>query len=201
MSKRNFSFIHPDSLTTILNDVVEKYALKASDIRKLSAKEEIKVILLDQSIGDYLHGIPTGTVLSIKEYLEENHLAKYVQSSTGSLTGTMYLYSVNRTWDNWAWEINVTKYNSDLYWSPFDDRCINCNRSKSEFLEQFVSSTDVPGETKVGWRGPAILYEDIEKMPETFTHYDTCKDDYFIIRNRDLSEFSTLNSLTNRQSS
>ncbi len=198
MPDPDVSLAHDDSLTNIINDVVEKHALKISDVKKLKKGDKISVILFDRNIGDYLHGTPQGTQ-STKEYLEKMHLATFTQGEDYGITGSLYLFDIGEEFSDWTWQINVAKYNDKSYWSPIDDSCSCGDHPASEYLREFRENpVNIPGETKVGWRGPAILAEDIQNMPETFIHYDTCVDDYNIIRSRDLSAFETTNALSGK---
>jgi len=153
---------HPDSLTKIINDVISTKALKASDIRALKTGQKIKVILFDRNIGDYNDGKNRGEKVSTKKYLSENHLAIYTHEF--DLTGKLYMPHINETFEEWTWEINTERW-TGVYWGPID--------MVKEFYEE-----DVPDDTRVGWRGPAILEKDIKHMPKYFIHYDTCSDDY-----------------------
>lgn len=182
---------HEDSLTRIINEVVEKHALKASDLRSLLPGETIRIVIFDRNIGDYLHGEKAGTLLNTREYLKKCHTATFTRSNDANsdgLRGDLHLEDVGETFHDWTIEINVAKWSPKWYWGDIEDSGSLGPKTPEE----------VPGETKVGWRGPAILFDDIDKMPETFRHYDTCCDDYFIIKNRDLSGFATVNTLTDR---
>lgn len=188
MSKGSCTFeeSHIDSLTMILNNVIEERALKISDIKKLKKGEKIKVILLDRNIGDYISSEKKGKKISTIKYLKEFHLAEYIQNEDYGLTGKL-IHTLGGTeggcYDNWTWEINIRKWDKDMYWGPID--CLGKNKK-------------IPENTKVGWRGPSILLEDLKYMPKYFKHYDICADDYFPKRNYDLTKFKTTNSLTER---
>lgn len=175
---------HPDSLTTIINDVVEERALKAGDIRKLKRGEEIEVILFDRNIGDYYSDKKPGKY-STKKYIDSYHKAIYTHDH--GLTGKMFLIPVNEYIESnvsewWTWEVNARPWTKKLYWSPLES----------------LTEKDIPDDVKVGWRGPSILYEDLSYMPKSFRIYDTAVDDYFVIRNFDLTPFNTTNRLTER---
>ncbi len=101
---------HKDSLTNIINDVIEKHALKVSDIRKLKKGETIKVYLFDRNIGDHNHGTKKGTTLSTIDYLNSFHLTEYTQKDKGGLTGKLYMNTIYETFENWTWEINTAKW-------------------------------------------------------------------------------------------
>ncbi len=161
---------HEDSLTKIINDIIEKRALKASDIRKLKPGQKINVILFDRNIGDYMHGTEKGKRMSTKEYLKEFHSATYTH--TKNLTGKIEFIGVGEISTSWIWEINCVEW-EDTYWCSID-----CAKGLTE--------STVPDDTRVGWRGPAILKNDIDLMPEYFTHYNTCSDDYAPARKRNL---------------
>lgn len=181
-------------MTTILNDVVESHSLKVSDIRKLHKGQVILVYLLDRNIGDYKCGTPRGTRVCTRKYLDRWHLIIYTHDH--NLTGTLHhVGGIDIKKEDWTWEINITQWEPHGYWSPLDDGC--CGQEQSDYLKEFLKDpSKIPGNTKVGWRGPAILMSDISNMPHMYTHYDTCDDDYFIKRNRDLSSFKTVNRLT-----
>jgi hypothetical protein len=187
---------HDDSLTTILNDVVEECALKVSDIQNMHQGQIILCYLLDRNIGVYNHGLSRGTRLCTREYLDDHHLAVYIHDR--ELTGTIYHVDCDVTYHDWTWGINVTQWDPEGYWAPLDvGLCAQCGDTQPEYLKGFKEEpSKIPGDTKVGWRGPAILMSDVYHMPHIFTHYDTYVDDYFVKRNRDLSSFKTTNCLT-----
>jgi len=81
---------------------------------------------------------------------------------------------INETFEEWTWEINAERW-IDMYWAPID-------------MIKGLYEEDVPGDTRVGWRGPAILEKDVKLMPKHFIHYDTCSDDYAPPRKNNLSD-------------
>lgn len=189
----HYECANADSLTVLINEVVEKHALKVSDINALRPGETIKVILFDRNIGDYLHGMKAGTVIRTKDYIHENHLAEY----THSVTGKLYMHSIGETFNNWTWEVNLAYKDPNYYWGPADalTRVGPLGGKNNESVKRL---SEVPGEVKVGWRGPAILYKNLADMPESFVHYDRCCDDYFVVKTRNLTDIPTTNCLTER---
>jgi hypothetical protein len=180
----SFDNVHSDSLTTVLNDAVEKYTLNVSDVRSLLANESINIYIPCGNIGDHIHGIKAGTILKTKDYLDEFHSATFTQSFDNGMTGSLYMHDVNLTYENWTWEVNAFKY-CRHYWTRLSD-----------LASKGIYENNLPDNTKVGWCGPALLANDIDNLPDTFVHYDTYIDDYFVIRNKDLTDFYTINLLT-----
>lgn len=192
---------HSDSLTSIINDVVEKRALTVGDIRELKKGETIEVILFDRNIGDYFSYARPG-VYPTKFYIDSHHKAIYTHHE--GLSGTLRIVELNGYVENcdgakgnyWTWEVNAKPRNKKLYWAKFGDYyCDVCNEQHGLDLKE----SDLDDNIKVGWRGPAILYEDLSCMPEQFHHYDTAVDDYFVVRTHDLSSFKTTNRLSERR--
>lgn len=187
---------HSDSLTKLINDAIEKYALTISDVRKLRPGEKIDVLLFDRNIGDYIenHHKSTGdTQIDTRTYMMNNHLATFTQGQK-PLTGKLFLVSVGDYIDgDWTWEINGERI-SGVYWHPLD--CSDCDSQCTFKVPQNLSEN-----TKVGWRGPAILADNIKDMPKYFTYYDRCSDDYAPVRHSDLTDIRTSNRLSRRHQS
>jgi len=162
--------VNEDSITAWGNQAVEKYGLEVKDIISMKPGQKMKVILLDRNVGDYMHdnsGKSTGKLFDPKK----NGFTYAIYTHRKGLSGIMDFYQIGVLEDDFTWEVNI-KAIPDLieavsgklpFWGP---------------LPKNLSYKELPPKLKVGWRGPAIRFEDASKMPNKFRHYDTWWDDY-----------------------
>ncbi len=201
--------VHKDSLIALLSDAVEKYSLKISDIRLLKSGETVNLYLLTYNpYNTNLGSVSKPVKMSTKKYLDDYHFAIYTH--IGGMRGKLFIPRLGIVFSEWLWEINSSKYSldkdsSDLknHWSLVFDKCEQCEicRPTHERIGKLFGNDEnnIPGNTKVGYKGPVLLAEDISKLPEEFVYYGTEENYYSLIHNRDLSEFETVNSLTVKQ--
>lgn len=172
-------FVHDDSLTAWGNQAAELYGLEIRDILSMNPGDEIKVILLDRNVGDYMDGTKEGT-----KYDPKKHGLSYGRYIHGkNLTGIM----ISDAWVNecFEWEINKEQLGGP-FWGPIKPQPRGCDikpgESSCKIKHNYADFNDIKKlnpKTKVGWRGPAISLKDAKKfMPSKVTHYGNWWNDY-----------------------
>ena len=188
--KKN-QIIHEDSLTAWCNQAAEQYGLEIRDILKMKKGDKLKVILMDRNIGDYLHGTQKG-----KKIDPRNTGLNYgIYTHDKDLSGTMKFFDSGKNMINdennflereFEWEINDPE--KKIFWRPIK---LNLKESINKGHLNFDLKKLVP-KTKVGWRGPAIDFNDSKYLPKKITHYDTWWDDYSPFRTHDFIKIKRL---------
>src|SRR3972149_594221 len=160
-----YPIVHEDSITAWGNRAVEQYGLEIRDILKMKPGQEMKVILMDRNVGEYISNPKIGYKYDPKE----EGFTYGIYTHKKDLTGELYIKNINSK-ECFEWEINLASIGANYFWGPVPKN-IHLNKLDSKI--------------KVGWRGPAIKFSDIKYLPKYFIHYDTWWDDYLPYRYND----------------
>lgn len=185
--------IHPDSVTAHKNYAAAKYGLTIKDIQELKEGDTLDLILFCRNTGDIAHGTQKGHRWdSLLEGLRETTCyspAKYTHK--GGMRGDLELGGVSTVHENWEWELNAVRApipSRRKYWSPlnyqYPDEFVQ-DHPKTDVLEWNMFDPN----TRVGWRGPCVRVQDLEKFPvQHVTHYDNFWNDYGLVEFYDMTD-------------
>jgi hypothetical protein len=166
----DYPIVHDDSLTTWCNIAAEKHGLKVKDILKMKKGQQMKVILIDRNVGDYLHGTKVGEQFNPKK--KGLNYGTYIHNK--GLTGKLTFDQIEVVHNPFVWEINAKALSKNNYfWSPI---CLTNGINEKNYLEKLDKNI------YVGWRGPSIRSSDTKYLPKKVTHYGTWWDDYAPLR-------------------
>lgn len=157
--------VHEDSLTAWGNQAAEQYGLEVRDILKMKPGEQMRVILLDRNVGDYMHGSKKGHKYNPKK--DGFSYATYTHEK--DLQGSLKMDVLGEA-QSFQWEINrysLKEKKPRFFWGP---------------IPKGMNPRKLNPKIKVGWRGPAIDMKDTKYLPKYFIHYDTWWDDYLPFR-------------------
>lgn len=164
-NKKQYPMIHNDSLSAWCNQAAEQYGLEIRDILDMKPGEEYKVIFIDRNVGEYTNG-----KLGKKYYPKKEGFTYATYRHEKGLRGTLKMNSQNE-FECFEFEINGGC--NGCFWGPIP---------KNKYYKDYSKTT------KVGWRGPSILFSDLKHLPKYFVHYDTVWDDYPDYRHKDFSK-------------
>lgn len=172
---KDVPLIKDDSLSAWCNIATELYGLKVKDILNLEKGDKIDVVLFDRNVGDYMDGV----VKKGQKYNPLRGVSKGKYTHDKNLQGTLQFYQ-GELLNNFEWELNVGSLGRKYFWGPYNNCLTTCNKECEQKCNPVTSEQlkDINKEILVGWRGPAILKSNINKLPKKVTQYDTWYDDY-----------------------
>jgi len=134
--------------------LAEPYQLTIQDITSLPAGATLNLLIQDRNIGDSVDGLKHFDGVSRRPTEFFKGLTNVFTKSSG-LSGTM----------KWHWgETHPFTFEllnkSQRMWYPLDDSGFHGISGKHW--------TQMPPTTKVGWRGAAMRWEDLDKLPELY---------------------------------
>ncbi len=151
----------------------EEYALTIGDILDFKPGEEVELLLLHRNIFD---GTTRPNVNKPKYHYTPKHFfrnEKWIYTHTKNLKGSLRMVNGDDLEvSDFEWELNISdydatdKYVGSLSWYPLEN-------GKMKPLKNKQWST-FPKDTLVGWRGPAIYWDNLKDLPKITYIKDGC---------------------------
>lgn len=147
-------------------DYIRPISLTIKDITSLKPGQTIKLLVLDRNFDEIACEEETNQ-LNIPHKAEEFfrlNTATYVHQQ--NLKGIITYDNIDLTRD---FEFDI-EYEKDC-WYPLKNNCLP--KKDPQHLASFSFNepkpyTDYPANTRIGWRGPMILWEKVKKLPDIY---------------------------------
>lgn len=151
------------------------YHLTINDILNFESGKEYKILFLDRNWEDVCvwGGINRvdGKIYDPVEYFKDHyalytHATHNIHNNEQCINGSIrWSFDLNNyeDWRFWEFDINFNKEN----WYPLRNNILPKNNGTfdSGIYEEEKHYTDFPLNTRLGWRGPAILWSDMDHLP------------------------------------
>jgi hypothetical protein len=157
------------------------FHLTVADVKKLNVGEELDVVVWDRNFEEYWiwsHAESEKPYLPEEFFQSNRHTLKYLGNMTWEFR---YEYGGNVVYKV---ELDVTALNTRYKWCNIEsngkihitkDMERRVNKDMTRKWEEISKHwTDFPDTTRVGWRGPIMLWERLHCMPQVYN-----KDGYF----------------------
>lgn len=157
-------------------DYIRPMSLTIKDIESLKPKQSIKVLVLDRNFDEFCCKEETNkssTHYKPEHFFREN-TATYVHAQ--NMKGKLTFHGIDYTRD---FEFDV-EYDKDC-WYPLEDGCLPKEDEQKLAPFSFPEPkpyTDFPTTTRVGWRGPMILWEKVKELPDIYWGVEYWLGDY-----------------------
>lgn len=141
--------------------------LKVGDIEKLKTGDTIKVLVMDRNLYDITMDINDPNTLYTSEHFFSQNTATYVHGS--GLQGKLTFHIGNNddiVQDPFDFHV---QYNGSC-WYPLKNGSLPAEDEQGLFplLDREVGWDEFPLDTPIGWRGPMVLWENVEAMPDIY---------------------------------
>jgi hypothetical protein len=143
-------------------DLAWEYAITIETITKLKSGDRIKLLVLDRNVADIAFEINEKDKVCNPLHFFRDNTMEYVHKE--GLKGKMvYSYGEYDTEFDIEYELH--------HWYPLTNGCLPKKDpqgfSKFSYKEP-KPWTDFPTNTRIGWRGPMMLWSDVIKMPDIY---------------------------------
>jgi len=156
-------------------DAVKEQCLTITDVLTLEPGQEIKVLHMDRNLGDTVCEQPGNQLFTAEEFFAKS-TAVYKHES--GLKGTIK-YSWQESEENpYPFEFDI-EYAKDC-WYPLEDGYLPTNDPQgfSNFhYDAPKPYTDFPQNTRVGWRGPMLLWNVVCQQPDVYWYNSNYESD------------------------
>lgn len=156
------------------------YHLRIIDVMNLRPGQQIKVLVMDRNLYDIVCKDGTGNTLFPAEEFFKSNTAVYTHSydMKGTIKYSWQDEPCNRNdpecKDPYPFEFEI-EY-APRSWYPLTDNCLPARDPQEIALfdhDEPKRWTDFPQNTRVGWRGPMMKWEDVVVQENVFWHDET----------------------------
>ena len=147
-----------------IKNVSRKYHLTIKDILDLPIGESIEIFCMDRNLFDFcINKDRIDKIIKAENFFSDGYIIKYKRIN--GLIGKWKFLNIDNNYSLREFDIDL-----DTFWYPlvynrvlktdFDDIfCIPEKFSGKHY-------NDFPLNTRIGWRGPCMLLEDVKKLPK-----------------------------------
>jgi len=151
------------------------YHLKINDIKKLRPGDELDVVIWDRNFEEYhiWENCKSEKLYDSKEFFKENRhkitYQGYIKWDIHFPYGETIQHPVHLNTSgletNWEW---YAISQQDGYVNITNEILKSGEIIPKHWKSKRIHWTEFPETTRVGWRGPIMLWEDLDKMPNVY---------------------------------
>jgi len=157
-------------------DHIRDQCLTIQDIKELKHNEQIKVLVMDRNLGDVVCEENSSNTLFDPEVFFRYNSATYTHCS--GLKGSIHYYWNEEDYEEKDFEFDL-EYQKDM-WYPLQDGCLPPQDSQGFSTFKFDTHKpweEFPPSTRVGFRGPMLLWQKLSQTPKVWWYKDWCSEE------------------------
>lgn len=148
-------------------DMAYHYKLKIRDVMNMKNGDTMTVLVLDRNVGDVSVQANPENVVIDPYYFFRYNFATYIHDS--GLKGTMTYHWQDEDYkdDDFEFDIEYTPHS----WYPLENGRLPKRDPQGGAGFNFpreISWTEFPIDTGIGWRGPMVLYQYLNYLPNIY---------------------------------
>jgi hypothetical protein len=156
--------VPPIEMYTFINNCKSQH-LTIADVKLLNIGDRLDVVIWDRNFEESWIWTNADNEVAFPPdifFLSNRHTLTYIGNMTWNIHYPFGLNVIHNI------ELDVSKLDNIMKWYPISDD------GNIKFLRVFKHWTDFPDNTRVGWRGPIMLWDKLLTMPNVYM-----KDNYF----------------------
>lgn len=147
-----------------IKNVSRKYHLTIKDILDLPIGESIKIFCMDRNLFDFcINKDRIDKIIKAENFFSDGYIIKYKRIN--GLIGKWKFLNIDNNYSLREFDIDL-----DTFWYPLVyNRVLKTDFDDIFYIPEKFSGkhyNEFPLNTRIGWRGPCMLLEDVKKLPK-----------------------------------